>query len=149
MNWLVFLYFIHLVFYYSNFFYIWPQNTTLVATLKKVEWNIFYCEIILNRGCQCSGVATIFLVRGGSHKFLSLWGRNVIGSKFYFVKKNTKQMLVCTLVGRKIRVQGLPTKDGTLVSHEHLWFHSILLKISDNANFKCWSVLRQNFFFTF
>lgn len=97
-----------------------------------------------------SGVATIFLVRGGSHKFFGLWGRNVIGSKFYFVKKkNTKQMLVCTLVGRTIRVQWLPTKDGTLVSHKHLWFHSILLKISDNTNFKCWSVLRQNFFFTF
>lgn len=67
------------------------------------------------------GGTTIFLVRGGSHKCFGLWGRNVIGSKFYFVnKKNTKQMLVCTLVGRKIRVQWLPTKDGTLVSHEQL-----------------------------
>lgn len=47
------------------------------------------------------------------------------------------------IVGKLIRVQWLPTKDGTLVSHEQLLFHSILLKISDNANFKCWSVLRQ------
>lgn len=77
---------------------------------KKSRINIFYCEIILNRGCQCSGVATIFLVRGGSHKCFGLWGRNVIGSKFYFVKKILNKCLYVRSWGEKFVCNGYPRK---------------------------------------
>lgn len=109
---------------------------------------IKYCEIILNRGCQCSGVATIFLVPGGTHKFFDLWGPNVIGTKFYFVKKKIlNKCLFVRLLGENFVCKGYPRKTRTLVSHEQLWLHSILLKISGNANYKCWSVLRQIIFY--
>lgn len=53
-----------------------------------------------------------FLVRGGSHKFFSLWERNVIGSKFYFVKKNEYLTNACMYDrGEKNSCARLPTKD--------------------------------------